>query len=292
MPEPLRDFKRSRALPHDLALLGRVVRWLGSDGILYCGHNMLFWTAWLRRLGLLRCRLVGLLYGTESLAFPEAFAGVIGLTPAATERARKLAPQAKVAHLGWGADLQFYPRLPYRPGWFLSCGKSRRDPKTLIAAAEAANLPLKLIGCDLAAERGRHRNVEIVTGSQSDGNVTYQSLIHDYYAECTAALVILSPSSAAGGAAGLTSLLEAMALARPVIVTRAGTLPAEFDVEASGCGIFVPPGDVSAVAQAMKHLADNPAKAALMGDKGRAACEAHYNIDRFTASLHDFFETL
>ena len=42
--------------------------------------------------------------------------------PAAAEQAKKLAPKAKVAHLGWGADLSVFPKLPYRPESFFSCG--------------------------------------------------------------------------------------------------------------------------------------------------------------------------
>ena len=53
---------------------------------------------------------------------------------------------------------------------------------------------------------------------------------------------------------GFTNLMEAMAVGQPVIVTRTGALPGEIDVEKAGCGIFVPPGNPDALAEAIDTL--------------------------------------
>src|ERR1044071_4583807 len=71
--EPLPDFYLyRRPLPHDLKLLKVVRSWLGADGIVYCGHNVLYWLPFLRVLGVHRQRIVSLLYAREPLDFSRA----------------------------------------------------------------------------------------------------------------------------------------------------------------------------------------------------------------------------
>jgi len=139
MPEELTQ--KSRFFNYrrqDLKHLSFAVSWLGRDGIVYSGHTILFWTPLLVRLKLLRRHVVTMLYARgENLRFPNGYRGILALTPAAADRARRLAPNARVAHIRWGVDLPFFPVQPYSPQWFLSCGKTRRDFVTLQAAAAA-----------------------------------------------------------------------------------------------------------------------------------------------------------
>src|SRR5262245_24502160 len=121
--EPLPDFYLYRnPIPHDLKLFRLIRSWLGRDGIVYCCHSVLYWLPLLKFLGGVRCRVVSLLFAREPLEFARAHSGVIALNAAAADHARKLAPQTKVAHLGWGVDLTVFPAPPYAPEWFLSCG--------------------------------------------------------------------------------------------------------------------------------------------------------------------------
>lgn len=290
--DPLTDFNPRHLFPHDLYVVWKALWWLRGDGILYCGHNLLFWAAILRRLGILRCRTVGVLFGRESLRVAAGYSAIVGLTPAATAHARKLAPRASVAHLGWGVSLPEHPMLDYQPKWFLSCGKSLRDFSTLSAAATRSGRRVRIVGPASCESGGWPANVEVASGKGSDGNVTYSSLVNEYYAGCIAALVILGSLPGEQGAPGFTNMIEAMALGRPVIVTRTGALAGELDIEAEGCGLFVPPGDVDALVGAMECLARNPREAAAMGRRGRILCERHYNIVRFASDLHSLFEAL
>src|SRR5262249_239213 len=133
---PLPDFYfNHKALPHDLAFLKVIRSWLGKNGIVYCAHNVLHWVPLLRKLGAIKCEVVSLLFAREPLGVSSGHTGIIGLNPAATDHARKIAPHAKIAHLGWGADLTMFPRLEYAPEWFLSCGMTHRDHDTLSLAA-------------------------------------------------------------------------------------------------------------------------------------------------------------
>ena len=122
--------------------------------------------------------------------------------------------------------------------------------------------------------------------------MSYEELLHEYYARCTASLIILKEDQTEDTAVGFTSLVEAMAMARPVILTRTGALPGEIDLEKAGCGLHVPPRDPIALTRAMDTLSEDPARAAEMGNVGRRLCEKRYNIDRYVSELHQFFESL
>jgi glycosyltransferase involved in cell wall biosynthesis len=62
-------------------------------------------------------------------------------------------------------------------------------------------------------------------------------------------------------------VLEAMAQARPVVATAVGGTP-ELVVDGE-TGMLVPPGNVDALADALRALLDDPARAARMGEAGR-----------------------
>jgi glycosyltransferase involved in cell wall biosynthesis len=252
----------------------------------------LYWLPLLRAFGVHQSRIVSLLFAREPLDQSRHHSGIIALTAAAADHARKIAPQARVAHLGWGADLSVFPRLPYAPDWFLSCGRTRRDPAVLCAASRQSSRHLRVVSSQLPPGLAWPGHVTLMTDKASADVVSYAELLHGLYASCTASLIVLLRDDAEATAVGMTNVIEAMAMARPVIVTRTGALPSEIDVEHVGCGLHVPPDDPGALAEAMDHIATHPAEAEQMGEKGRAWCERRYNIKRYGADLHRFFESL
>jgi glycosyltransferase involved in cell wall biosynthesis len=297
LTEPLPFFYfRKNPLPHDLKFLSTVRDWLGQDGIVYCGHTLLYWLPLLSWLRCLRCHVVSLCYAREELDFVKLHSGVIAMTAAAADEIKKRAPSVKVAHLGWGCDLSFYPRLRYQPEWFLSCGITNRDFGTLVNATSKSEQRFRLITPGPLLGFDWPDNVAVINGGQGwcvdDKQVSFDELLHRYYAQCAASLIILKPDPTQYTANGFTNLLEAMAMAQPVIMTRTGAVPSEIDLEKVGCGLFVPASDPNALREAVKALADDPGRAQMMGQKGRHLVETHYNMDRYGRDLHTFFESL
>ena len=82
--------------------------------------------------------------------------------------------------------------------------------------------------------------------------------------------------------------LEAMERGRPVIASDVGGLPEI--VDEGRTGLLVPPGDVEALARAIAELAD-PARAASMGEAGRARALAEFSQDRCTERIAALYET-
>ena len=287
--EPLRHFTRRRPLPHDLALLRAASQWLGPTGILYCAHTLLYWLPLLRKLGILKCRIISLTYAREHLDFANEHDGIIALTGAAADQAAKVYPKAKVAHLAWGADLSFFPQLPYSPKVFLSCGATHRDQKTLSKAAQLSSSKIRVIAKELPPRITWSSNVEILSGGSDAKQISFQELLHQHYRDCAASLIILDHDPQEMTAVGMTNLIEAMAMRRPVIATKTGALPSEVDIEKDGCGLFVPSSDPKALAEAMTIIERDPLSARRMGDNGALLAKTRYNIQRYSQQLHSFF---
>jgi hypothetical protein len=298
LAEPLQHFYLYRnPLPHDLKLLKRTLSWLGKEGILFSGHTLLYWLPILKSIGVVKSPVVSLVYAREELDFARSHTGILALTPAAAEHAKRLAPQAKVAHLGWGVDLNFFPKVPYRPEWFLSCGIANRDFRTLAAAAAKCCYPMRIICPGLPPGLDWPPHATVIDGgpgwlTDRAKTLTARDLITDYFPHSAGTLIIMQNDPTQYAANGFTNLMEAMAVGQPVIVTRTGALPTEIDVEKAHCGLHVPPEDADALAGALAQISNDPAQARAMGKKGRKLVEERYNIDRYARDLHRFFESL
>jgi glycosyltransferase involved in cell wall biosynthesis len=76
------------------------------------------------------------------------------------------------------------------------------------------------------------------------------------------------------------SLLEAMALERPVIVTPVGGVPEVVRHQLDG--LHVPVGDSEALARAVHHLLQNPEEAAILGRRAAARVRQEFSLQRTT----------
>jgi len=277
-------------------MLSLVREWLGRDGIIFCGHNVLFWLLLLKALGLVKCRIVSNLWAREPLNFASSHSAIVALTKAGVEQANKLAPRIRAVSMGWGADLSIFPKSPYRPEVFLSCGIAGRDFETMTRAAERCHHQLEVILPGLVDGVNWPENVTIIDSGKGlnfqNKRLSYQELLERHHARSAAALIITIPDEAQYHALGFTEIIEVLAMGRPVIMTRTGAPPTEIDVERAGCGIFVPPRDADALAEAIDYIGDNPDVGAEMGRKARALAEEYYNIDRYAADLHALFAGL
>ena len=99
-----------------------------------------------------------------------------------------------------------------------------------------------------------------------------QSELPHYYA---AATVAVSPSVNERACLGL-AVAEAMATARPVVVTRIGGGPELVEDDANG--LLIPPGDSSALADAVLSLVRDEERCHRLGDRG--ALVARHSFDR------------
>jgi glycosyltransferase involved in cell wall biosynthesis len=86
------------------------------------------------------------------------------------------------------------------------------------------------------------------------------------------------------------SILEAMALARPVVAARVGGVA---EAVADGeTGFVVPPGDRDATARALATLAADPNRAAAMGKRGRERQLERFSGEQMVEAYAQTFETI
>jgi glycosyltransferase involved in cell wall biosynthesis len=85
-------------------------------------------------------------------------------------------------------------------------------------------------------------------------------------------------------------VFDYMAAGRAVILAIDGVMREV--IETSGAGIFVPPGDAPALAQAVRSLADDPGLAKAMGRRGRQYVAVHFDRRDLAARLLKLMQEL
>ena len=209
LAEPLPDFYLYRnPFPHDLRLLKMVRTWLGPDGIIFCGHNVLYWLPLLRALGVAKCHIVSNLWAREPLNFGRLHSGIVTLTRSGAEQAKRLAPRVRIANLGWGVDLSVFPKLPYRPETFFSCGIALRDFRTLSLAASRCQQRIQVLCPGLPEDLNWPSNVQLIDGGRGwnfeEKKVSFDELLLNHYARSAGSLIILKSDPAEYTAVGFT----------------------------------------------------------------------------------------
>lgn len=193
-------------------------------------------------------------------------------------------PAWKVTTVSWGPDLRspLY-REPRDEGIVVSAGKSNRDLSTLVQALAKTGDRARVY--DLDAEiRTAPGNVELVRsgGPGLDPNSPATYLASTVIAEIRRASIVAVSAIDSGRLTGLTEVNDALALGKPIIMTRSSYMPV--DVEAVGCGIGVDMGDVQGWIDALSELSD-PTVRAEMGANGRRYAEREWNYAIFGKQL-------
>lgn len=126
---------------------------------------------------------------------------------------------------GWGPDKEFFDKVPKSQGkWFVSTGKENRDFDVLIEAFKQTGAPLKIMTAkshagnsyeDLAERCKDIPNIEVII-TENTGNVYPQMLKAMANAR---ALVCPLRQDKLNYCVGLSTIADAIGLAKPVIIT-------------------------------------------------------------------------
>jgi len=110
------------------------------------------------------------------------------------------------------------------------------------------------------------------------GRLTFASNVYDFSRSMTALDVFCLPSLRQGLGA---TMLEAMAIGRPVIATRVGGV--DSIVTDGETGLIVPPSDSARLAERIEELLDDPVKARRIGEAGRKMVRQRFQVSRMVA---------
>ena len=83
------------------------------------------------------------------------------------------------------------------------------------------------------------------------------------------------------------SLLQAMAMARPVIGTTCGGIPEIVEMESNG--LLVPPKDSASLAEALLNLIRDPATREKFGSRGLALVQERYSLEQMAAATEKVY---
>jgi glycosyltransferase involved in cell wall biosynthesis len=198
-------------------------------------------------------------------------------------------PSERVYLVRHYVDQMFYSPRDAEEDTICSVGAEMRDYPTLIEAIRGTDLR-----CHIATDHVRiphrirlvaDRRVPVDTLSiPVDAKVTIgrKTLLElrDLYARSRFVVVPLVPSDSDNG---VTVILEAMAMGKPVICSRTR---GQVDVIQDGVtGIYVPVGDSVALREAMLALWNEPQRAHTMGTLARAHVEQHHTLEGFALNV-------
>jgi glycosyltransferase involved in cell wall biosynthesis len=194
-----------------------------------------------------------------------------------------------------------------------SAGLEHRDYPTLYRAVERLDAAV-VVGA--ASHFSHQRNTANVTEPPANvevGGFRYVAL-RDLYAR---AAVVVVPLDDVDFQAGVTTVLEAMAMAKPVVVTdtegggdiiqdrRAvvrsrktpprpvnllASLAAQSGMSLQPNGFYVPPKEPAALERALRYLLDHPEERARLGAAGRRAVVRLLTIDHFAQRMRSLVD--
>lgn len=271
------------------------------DAIFSACQDHTFLLAKLRALGILRKPLVATIHhpiprGTVDRYFFSGHDRLICLSEKMRDSLlydHDLNPN-KVVKINWGVDLDFYgpyhdlPDLGQSLPHVISAGKSNRDFNVLVDAVRHLHCQLDIY-CSLNSRPSIDPlpdNVSVTVGSRGSNAVSFPEMMEAY----SKSQIIAIPLNQANVLSGLTSLLDALAIGRPVIMTRSPYI--DIDIEAAGVGIWVDPGDTAGWRSAISLLSSDFELRRDMGRRARQLCEDEYRIEKYSARLSEVFKSL
>lgn len=188
----------------------------------------------------------------------------------------------------WGPDAHFYPDFGRLGKGVVAAGRTGRDFITFGLAASQTNIPAQIICLENSFSNTFKKfsaNVKITVQPQTN-LMKYPELLEIY----ANARVLAIPMVSGFSLSGLTSLMDALGMGKPVIMTKNSFI--DIDIEKEGIGKLVEPGDIEGWKNAIQFFEDNEDKALEMGRRARALVDAGLNSEKFAHQIMDIFDKI
>jgi glycosyltransferase involved in cell wall biosynthesis len=208
------------------------------------------------------------------------------LATAITEQINALVPN-KSSALHWGPAISFYQHLARQRSTsttFLAAGRTGRDFLTFAKACSATNVDAHIICLQQTYER-QLQSLNLPSSIRVTTNSAENSLLYDKLVPLMAAAeVICIPLFHSNEhLAGLTSLTDALALGKAIIMTRNRFI--DIDIEAEGIGIWVEVDDVKGWIAALTRLQNDEQLRKTMGERALQLAQEKWNATQFATEI-------
>jgi glycosyltransferase involved in cell wall biosynthesis len=181
-----------------------------------------------------------------------------------------------------GADIDYFNKFIRHDAveqnpYLISSGNTGRDFDILIKVAERVNVPLKIYCKPESCPKSNAipANVEILSGE-----FPFEQICNDI---ANARIVLIPLASRPKATIGLVSLLESMALGKPVIMTKNKYIDIDFEKE--NIGMSVDEEDVDGWVRAISSLIHDQKRLKEMGDNSLRLARQVLNINNFSKDL-------
>ena len=188
-------------------------------------------------------------------------------------------PPDKISFIKWPVDQKFFRPMERDTDSILAVGSEMRDYPTFLEAMRGLDIPCHIAAGTLIDKKSKWIDaIDSVASFPSNITVGKKSVLElrELYARSRFVVIPLHQTETDNG---ITCILEAFAMGKPVICSR--TI-GQIDVIVEGTtGLLVPVGDSNALREAIRFLWNNPAEAKRMGQEARTYIEQHATLEQF-----------
>jgi glycosyltransferase involved in cell wall biosynthesis len=187
-------------------------------------------------------------------------------------------PAEKLRVIHWQTDHRFYrpmPEIPVRRQ-VCSAGMTGRDYGTLVRATKDLGVHVKIEARSAWLDGGANTGGEAPHSDVEFCNYGTSAGLRELYAESA---IVTVPLEDVRYVAGYSTLLEGMAMGKPVIASRI-RLIGEF-IKDGWNGLLVRQGDPADLREKIAFLLDHPDEARRMGENARRTVEEQFTMDHY-----------
>lgn len=189
-------------------------------------------------------------------------------------------PTKKLDYLPYYADAHFWsPIQVAEEDLVVSAGREHRDYATLAEACGSLAARVFVAAGSIHSPAATSRNPVEWPRNFEHGFADYRQLRELY----SRASVVVVPLVETDFQAGVTTVLEAMAMGKAVVVT---ATKGQGDVLRDGLtGITVPPGNAAELRAAVRYLLESPSERRRLGSTARQAVIDGFSLEAYSAHL-------
>lgn len=192
----------------------------------------------------------------------------------------------------WGADVDFYKNIRFNknndePPYAVCAGTADRDYDMLIKAFENVPLNLKIYCTPRTIPESTHLppNVSIDTTW-----VPYDQLLDAYVNSSFIIIPLKEEIRKKGNTYGLTVLLDAMAVGKPVLMTKHSFV--DIDIQEENIGLWVEDNTPKGWNNKLKWMIGEEINLKAMGANAKNLHLEKYNIQNFADQMANIFKTV
>ncbi|MEE2691386.1 MAG: glycosyltransferase [Pseudomonadota bacterium] len=213
------------------------------------------------------------------------------ISPRMVETARRRLPSmaARIVAVDEQADEAFFSPGAARPKTrplIVGVGLEQRDYRTLAAAIDGLDVEVRISAFSKDARQQRESLPDAMPANMSSAFYPWRDLVQLY----RDADLVVAPLLPNNYAAGITTLLEAASVGKPVVATRTAGIEGVFsDPEAIA---WVPPQDAAALRAEIEALLADKARRDALAARARAAFDARHRKSGRVKEMADDLRSL